>query len=157
MITTHVWVARYLWACSSSCWRVASSWAGLKHLLCIVHFLKGKTSKEQDWQLALYAAKDCFFHKFELLWNNRQVVLQENNELKDDQAQNSNYTHPNQPPHSIDYTCNGTVKRCIGIGNIEVSNRRDQGIGNIGVSDQQGQDIGNVGDLHMWFSEGQKN
>ena len=126
-------------------------------------------SKEQDWRLALYAAEDRFFHQFELLWNNRQVELQENNELKNDQAQNANYTHPNQPPHSVDYTCDGTVKRCIGIGNVEVSdrqdqgignvgvsNRRDQGIGNVGVSNRRGQDIGNVGDFTRGFLRAKK-
>ena len=74
-------------------------------------------------------------------------MLQENNEFKNEQAQNANYTHPNRPPHSVDYTCDGTVtrKRCIGIGNVVVSDRRDQGIGNVGVSDQRDQGIGNVG------------
>ena len=83
-------------------------------------------------------------------------MLQENNELKNDQAQNANYTHPNQPPHSVDYTCDGTVKRCIGIGNVEVSDRRDQGIGNVGVSNRRGQDIGNVGDFTCGFLRAKK-
>ena len=71
-------------------------------------------------------------------------MLQENNEFKNEQAQNANYTHPNRPPHSVDYTCDGTVtrKRCIGIGNVVVSDQRDQGIGNVGVSDRRDQDIG---------------
>jgi hypothetical protein len=66
------------------------------------------------------------------------------NELKNEQAQNANYTHPNRPPHSVDYTCDGTVERCIGIGIIGVSDRRDQDIGNVGC-DRRDQDIGNVG------------
>jgi hypothetical protein len=107
-------------------------------------------------------------------------VLQEKNELKNEQAQNANYTHPNKPPHSVDYTCDGTVKRCIGnvgvsdcrdqgignvgvsdqrdqgIGNVGVSDRRDQGIGNVGVSDRRDQDIWNVGDFTRGFLRAKK-
>jgi hypothetical protein len=72
---------------------------------------------------------------------------------------NANYTHPNRPPHSVDYTCDGTVERCIGIVNIGVGNRqvgnvrsdrRDQDIGNV-RSDRRDQDNGNVGDFTRGF------